>query len=240
MVGARNPVRLAASLRRLLRKGGSVERAAGVERYFKGEIRSLGWRTADLRRQARLLRNDILPLGLDLLLQTATHLFRGAVVDEKTFAVFLLEGLHPRFGDREFQLFGSWLDRVTTWADHDALVHNLIAPMILAKPARRETVFQWAASLCRWHRRAACVALVRAARANLFLPEIQRLAGILLHDPDDMVRKGLGWLLREAAKSNPKHTIPYLMSIRRRAPRQVLRTACKTLPTAARRRILAA
>ncbi len=238
MVRASSPVRLAASVRRLLRDKGSAERAAGAQRYFKGEIRSRGWRTADLRRQARSLRNEILPRGFDLLLDTASLLFRGSVLDEKTFAVFLLEGLHPRFGDREFQLFGSWLDRVTSWADHDALVHYLIAPMIPAKPARRKTVFLWAVSTCRWHRRAACVALVRATRANLFFPEIQRLAGILLHDPDDMVRKGLGWLLRETAKSNPRHTVPYLMSIRRQAPKLVLRTACETLSPSARRRIL--
>jgi 3-methyladenine DNA glycosylase AlkD len=59
-----------------------------------------------------------------------------------------------------------------------------------------------------------------------------------LADDDDMVQKGLGWLLREAAKYNPKPTVPYLMKIRKRAPRLVLRTACETLPKATRMRIL--
>ena len=45
-----------------------------------------------------------------------------------------------------------------------------------------------------------------------------------------MVQKGLGWLLREAAKANPKQTVAYLMTIRDRTPRLVLRTACETLP----------
>jgi 3-methyladenine DNA glycosylase AlkD len=54
-----------------------------------------------------------------------------------------------------------------------------------------------------------------------------------------MVQKGLGWLLRETAKADPKRTVPYLMSIRNRAPRLVLRTACETLPTAIRKKILA-
>jgi len=54
------------------------------------------------------------------------------------------------------------------------------------------------------------------------------------------VQKGLGWLLRETAKYDAKRTVPYLMSIRKRAPRLVLRTACETLPQRTRKKILAA
>ena len=53
------------------------------------------------------------------------------------------------------------------------------------------------------------------------------------------LRRGLGWLLRETAKVNPARTVPYLMRIRTRAPRLVLRAACETLPPAMKKRILA-
>jgi 3-methyladenine DNA glycosylase AlkD len=59
-----------------------------------------------------------------------------------------------------------------------------------------------------------------------------------LNDEDDMVQKGLGWLLRETAKADSIHTVPYLMKIRQRAPRLVLRTACETLNKAERAKIL--
>ena len=62
---------------------------------------------------------------------------------------------------------------------------------------------------------------------------------MLLTSDDDMVQKGLGWLLREAAKANPRQTVDYLMTIRGRTPRLVLRTACETLPAATRARVLA-
>ena len=73
----------------------------------------------------------------------------------------------------------------------------------------------------------------------MFFPEIKRLSDLLLSDEDDMVQKGLGWLLRETAKADAKRTVPYLMSIRERAPRLVLRTACETLPARTRKKILA-
>jgi 3-methyladenine DNA glycosylase AlkD len=184
------------------------------------------------RRQVRKERE------LDFLIEVADHLFSGSVLEEKAAAVFLLEKLDGEFGDAEFKRFESWLDRISNWADHDALVHDLIAPMIASKPARAKTVFRWARSPDRWHRRAACVALIRGSRARMFFPEITRLSDLLLADQDDMVQKGLGWLLRETAKFDAKRTVPYLMKIRGDAPRLVLRTACETLPPTVRKRVL--
>ncbi len=230
---------VAADIRRLLRNGGTAEHAAGVQWFFKEEIKSHGWYTADLRRAAVKCRRTVIKeFGLPFLLQVADQLFSGRNLEEKIFGVFLLEKLTAEFGDAEFKLIESWLPRISNWADHDAVVHSLISPMVVAKPARTKDVFRWAKSRDRWLRRAACVALIRGVRQKMFFSEIKRLTAILLADEDDMVQKGLGWLLRETTKFDAKRTVPYLMSIRERAPRLVLRTACETLPVSTRRRIL--
>jgi 3-methyladenine DNA glycosylase AlkD len=233
------PAYIAAHIRRVLKDGGSAPHSAEVQWFFKEEIKSRGWYTAELRKVAVRFRRTILrELGPQFLIKVADKLFSGRVLEEKVFAVFLLENQTGNFGDREFKLFTSWIDRITSWADHDGLAHYLLSPMVAADPRRARQVFQWAKSGNRWRRRAACVALIRAARAKQLFPQIQRLSNFLLSDEDDMVQKGLGWLLRETAKADPKRTIPYLMKIRRRAPRLVLRTACETLTSTQRRRIL--
>jgi 3-methyladenine DNA glycosylase AlkD len=230
---------VAAQIRRALKDGGSSEHAAGVQWFFKDEVKSDGWYTADLRRAMRRCRREIQrEHDFDFLVNVADRLFRGSVLEEKVAAVFLLEGLVKQCGDREFRLFESWLDRISSWADHDGLVHSLIAPMIAAEPRRVKAVFRWARSKNRWRRRAACVALIRGARAKMFFPEIVKLSNFLLADEDDMVQKGLGWLLRETAKFDAQRTAPYLMKIRERAPRLVLRTACETLPASVKKKIL--
>ena len=226
-------------VRRALKAGGSPERSSSVQRFFKEEVQSHGWRTADLRRAAVRWRREILQKSdLKFLLQVADHLFAGTINEDKNVAVFLLENITDKFGDEEFRLLESWLPRISNWSDHDALVHYLIAPMVVAKPARASRVFHWAKSRNRWFRRAACVALIQGARRKIFFPEIIRLSATLLSDEDDMVRKGLGWLLRETAKADVQRAVPYLMSIRERAPRLVLRTACETLPRTTRKAIL--
>jgi hypothetical protein len=165
---AGTPTAVAQHIQRALKDGGSSEHATGVQWFFKDEIKSHGWYTADLRRAAVRSRR-----------------------------------------------------------------------VIAAKPARTKFVFRWAKSKNRWHRRAACVALIRGARAQMFFSEITKLSDSLLADKDDMVQKGLGWLLRETAKFDAKRTVPYLMKIRARAPRLVLRTACETLPASVKKRVLA-
>ena len=232
---------VAAQIRSALKGGGSAEHGAGVQWFFKDKIKSHGWYTGDLRRAVRRYRREILKeYDFNFLAGVADELFTGSVLEEKIAAVFLLEKLDAHFGDREFRMYEAWLDRISSWADHDGLVHSLIGPMIVAKPARAKEVFRWAKSPKRWHRRAACVALIQGTRQKKFLPQIQKLSNALLADGDDMVQKGLGWLLRETAKYDPKRTVPYLMKIRGRAPRLVLRTACETLPVSLKKSILQA
>jgi 3-methyladenine DNA glycosylase AlkD len=234
------PRYIADHLRRLLKDGGSAPHSEEVQGFFKEEIKSRGWYTAELRKVAvRARRSIVREKGLEFLVRVADQLFSGRVLEEKIFAVFLLENQTTLLTEKEFRLFDSWIDRVSSWADHDALAHDLLAPMMIGGRTRCRQVFVWAKSSNRWRRRAACVSLIRGTREKKFFPELVRLSQILLADEDDMVQKGLGWLLREAAKYNPKRTVPYLMKIRARAPRLVLRTACETLPPATRKRILA-
>ncbi len=157
----------------MLKTGGSAEHAQTAQRFFKEEIRSYGWRTGDLRRAVVHKRREILKqFDLKFLLQVADNLFNGDINEDKNAAVFLLEDLTDKFGDPEFSLLKSWLPRISNWSDHDALVHYLIGPMIATKPARAKNVFRWAKSPDRWHRRAACVALIQGTRQKMFFPEI--------------------------------------------------------------------
>jgi 3-methyladenine DNA glycosylase AlkD len=235
------PSYIADHIRRVLKDGGSAPHSEEVQHFFKEVVKSRGWYTAELRKFAvRFRRSIVRERGTDFLVQVADELFSGQILEEKVMAVFLLEKQTKNFGDHEFQLFASWLDRVSSWADHDALAHYLLAPMVASDPARCREVFRWAKSPNRWRRRASCVALIRGERERQFFAQVVRLSNQLLQneEEDDMVLKGLGWLLRESAKADPTPTVPYLMEIRNKAPRLVLRTACESLPVVTRKLVL--
>jgi 3-methyladenine DNA glycosylase AlkD len=220
-----------------LKAHGSAEHAAGVQWFFKEDVRSHGWYTADLRRYARALHRELAP-ERPLLLDVAERLFAGSVLEEKALAVTMLEPSLKRFGGAEFRRFEGWLGRVSSWADHDALAMFLIGPMLAADPARAKRPLRWAASPDRWRRRAAAVSLIHGLRRGLFYDEAVAVTDTLVADRDDMVQKGLGWMLREWAKHDPRAALPVLMEIRAQASRLVLRTACEKLAPALRQRVL--
>jgi 3-methyladenine DNA glycosylase AlkD len=237
----KNPAYIANHIRAVLKDGGSAPHSAEVQWFFKQEVKSRGWYTNELRKVAVRFRRTILSEhGREYLLQVADKLFRGEVLEEKVFAVLMLQGMVGEFGKSEFKLFESWLDRVTTWADHDALVHYLIGPMIVADGSLLSRPPRWAKKKTGtpWHQRAAAVSLIHSTRQHKNFGDIRRITEMLLTSDNDMVQKGLGWLLREAAKANPDQTVKYLITIRERTPRFVLRTACETLPAKTRELVL--
>jgi len=237
----KTPAYIAKHIRIVIKNGGSAPHTVEVQRFFKHQVRSRGWYTGELRKVAVRFRRTILAEhGLQYLLQVADQLFRGKVLEENIFAILMLQGLVVEFGKPEFKLFESWLERISSWADHDGLVHDLMGPMVAVDDSLLSRLPRWVKKRTGkpWHQRAAAVSLIHSTRQHKNFGDIQRITEMLLISDDDMVQKGLGWLLREAAKANPDQTVKYLMTIRERAPRLVLRTACETLPAKTRERVL--
>lgn len=234
------PVRyIADHLRQVLVNGASAPHTAEVEHFFKEVVTSRGWYTNEIRKLAkrfsRVIANDA---GIDYLLAVSDDLFHGDVLEEKVLAVFMLQQQLESLSEKHFRQLTGWLSRVSTWADHDALSSYLLGPLMVKEPTRAGYAVKWAKSHNRWHRRAAAVSLIRGVRESMFAREAKSVTLALLNDDDDMVQKGLGWLLREQVKYDRERALPVLRSIRMKASRLVLRTACETLPEPVRREIL--
>lgn len=227
-------------VRRELKRKGSPAVARSVQRFFKEPVPAYGWRTARVRKLAERLRREMTARGGPrLLLAVAEKLFAGPTVEEQSLGVILLERAAQKFGAAEFRRLERWLRHVKNWAACDALCVNLLGAILLREARLATRGHRWAGSPSLWRRRAAAVSFVPAARRGVFTKEIFQVAARLLGDDEYMVQKGVGWLLREAAKTRRAQVIAHLLRVRKRAPRLVLRTACETLPARARRRILA-
>jgi 3-methyladenine DNA glycosylase AlkD len=234
------PVRyIADHLRTVLKNGASAPHTIEVQRFFKEEIQSRGWYTDELRKLARrfsrVLARDG---GIDYLFDVCDNLFHGRMLEEKILAVLMLEDTVDDLTEAHFKKLVAWIDRVSTWADHDALASYLLGPLMVSDPKRSAHALRWMKSKDTWHRRAAAVSLIRGVRKRMFARDTKVVTAALLTDNDLMVQKGLGWLLREQAKYDLDRALPLLRSIRNKAPRLVLRTACETLPVELREEIL--
>lgn len=233
-----SPGSILEDIRKELRRRALPGRAQRVQMFFKHPVETYGWRTADLRKLGQTERKEIVAAGGNkLLLHVAEKLFAGRTIEEQALGVILLERAISKFGPAEFRRLERWLPMIGNWAACDALCVNLLGPLLLAHPALPR-VLRWQKSKNLWLRRAAAVALVPAARRGLHTGVILRVARLLLRDPDYMVAKGVGWLLKEAAEKRRPEVVGLLEREKGRATRLALRTACEKLPLRLRRRIL--
>jgi len=82
------------------------------------------------------------------------------------------------------------------------------------------------------------VSVVVPARRGMYLTESFRVADKLMADEEDMVRKGVGWLLKEHTAHQPDEVVDYLKSWTARTSRLVLRYATEKLPPERRNEVL--
>ena len=81
----------------------------------------------------------------------------------------------------------------------------------------------------RWKRRSAAVSLIQEAKQGRNPATIFAICDLLLRDADDMVQKGVGWLLKETYPRRPREVLDFLDGWRARAPRLVLRLAAEKM-----------
>ncbi len=211
------PDGFAAVIRRRLRAGGSAGRARIVQGFFKEPVQAYGWRTADLRKMAPQLRREITAAGgPGLLLAVAEKLFASPAVEEAALGVILIEREVRNFGEVEFRRLARWIAHIRNWAACDGLCIGLLGPMVKQDPRRLAALRTWAGSKSQWSRRAAVVALVPAARRGFHAREVFELCDGLLADERDLVRKGVGWLLKELSRERPGEVRAYLDRVRER------------------------
>jgi len=79
-------------------------------------------------------------------------------------------------------------------------------------------------------KRAAAVSLIIPAKKGKFLSDIFQIADSLLLDPDDMVQKGYGRMLKAASQVHEQEVFDYVMKHKATIPRTALRYAIEKLP----------
>jgi 3-methyladenine DNA glycosylase AlkD len=211
-----------------------------AQRFFKtgpGDYgagdRFLGIRVPVLRALAREFAALPLP-QVERLLQSHWH-------EERLLALLILVQ-HFRRAEAAAQLHIQRLylrniDRINNWDLVDSSAEHILGPALLRGTA--PWLRRFTRSDCLWERRVAVLStfyLIRRGRFSLTL----RLARELRNDPDDLIHKAVGWMLREVAKRDRAVVERFLRQHAHRMPRTMLRYAIERFPDRLRRRYLAA
>lgn len=222
---------------------------ASSDRFFKkGETAKIhGVRMAEVGKIAKLGFQQIKHLPKQEIFGLCEELWKSGYLEEAVVACHWAESLHKQFVPADFKVFERWVHNyVNNWADCDTLCNHTIGTFVIMYPEYVAELKKWAKSPNRWARRAAAVTLIIPARKGLFLSDIFEIADTLLLDPDDLVQKGYGWMLKAASMSEPsaaankadlavrkehlEAVFDYVMKNKAVMPRTTLRYAIEKMP----------
>lgn len=180
--------------------------------------------------------------AIDEALGFADALVHDARFEVKGLGIELLARFGRQVAPAHLRVFKRWLagGHASNWATTDSICGYLITPLLTRHPDLVPEVASWAGHGNLWVRRAAAVSLVKTASRGLSLDTAYAVVTTLQADPHDLIHKAVGWLLREAGKTDRPRLERYLLAQGARVPRTTLRYAIEHFPASDRQRLLAA
>jgi hypothetical protein len=142
-------------------------------------------------------------------------------------------------GERRRELFDLYIrrhDRIDTWDLVDRAAIHVVGEYLVDGP--RDILDTLARSKQPMERRTAILSTYAFIRQGQ-LDDTYRIAETLADDPDDLVHKAVGWMLREAGKRDAARLAAFLDAHAATMPRVMLRYAIEKLDKATRDRYLA-
>ncbi|OGY31507.1 MAG: hypothetical protein A3C02_00800 [Candidatus Andersenbacteria bacterium RIFCSPHIGHO2_02_FULL_45_11] len=148
--------------------------------------------------------------------------------------------MRTEFEPKDFVVFDRWVKNyVNNWAKCDDLCTGALGELLATYPQLIQKTVPWRKSKNRWVRRASAVALIVPIKRSNTLPDVFAAADALMADEDDLVRKGYGWLLKEASNIYPNEVFAYVMKNKAKMSRVALRYAIEKMPKDWKRQAMA-
>jgi 3-methyladenine DNA glycosylase AlkD len=228
----------AQAMREALRALGNKDIAAHSAGFFKtgkGEYgegdRFLGIRIPVIRKHVRRFRAAPERAVLAML--------RSQYHEERLFAALILVDQFERGSEQDkariYELYMQHREYVNNWDIVDSSAHKIVGPWLQDRD--REILYELVDSESVWDRRIAIIATFHFIRDRDFADALE-IAARLRDDEHDLVRKAVGWMLREVGNRDRKVEERFLKKHYSKMPRTMLRYAIEKFPEPRRKAYL--
>jgi 3-methyladenine DNA glycosylase AlkD len=193
---------------------------AEKEKYYHkyDDYKSYGIRTPKFGAILKKYRKSFKELKAREVFELATYLYSSHIAESMHAGNYLI-GLHIKLITPQRLNF---LDRIASyfnsWSIVDDFCISILQPVLLEYP--KETIGllkKWNKSKNMWKRRASVVAFVRKiGESGKFTDIVLKLCNDLIWDKEDLVRKGVGWALKDSMRGSKKKVLRYVKDLRRK------------------------
>lgn len=205
---------------------GSADRAAAErDRTFHPDAAgSYGLRTPRLRAILRGFRAEVRALAPPHRFELAQALAASGIQEEAHAGVWVLGTMTGTLGAPDFDQLDRFMAQARGWATVDDFTYTITQPLLQRIPGETiELLREWNASPNPWKRRSSVVGFTRKiAESGRFVDLTLDLCEALVWDGDDLVRKGVGWALKDTLRADKPRVLAYVADLRRRGVSAVI------------------
>ncbi len=211
--------RLIADLHQAIKTISGREHPVVDRKYHKhDEYLSYGLKASEFRDLLKDFHPRFLEPSLQDRMDLSERLLQEAVGDLGHVGLYILTLSVKDLTPEHFDFLDSLPEHFKSWSHVDHVAIGVMQPLLWSyRKETLELLEKWSHSPIRWKRRASVVAFVRkAAKSGEFAKDVIRLCENLIWDEEDIVRKGVGWALKDNLRSAPDLILPYIKDLRRR------------------------
>ncbi|HCG56090.1 MULTISPECIES: DNA alkylation repair protein [Brevibacterium] len=156
-------------------------------------------------------------------------------------ATMVLIQTKDHLGAGDTDLFERLLRQSRTWALVDPLAGDAVGPLSEHDAKFAPVLERWASDDDFWIRRSALLAHLRPLREGRGdFERFSRLADAMLEETEFFIRKAIGWVLRDTARTRPEMVFDWMLPRAHRASGVTMREVVKHLSPEQRNALLAA
>jgi 3-methyladenine DNA glycosylase AlkD len=214
------------------------KRASSSQRYFKTGPGEYG--EGDSFRGIRVpVLRGLCREHQDTSIAEAERLLASSFHEDRLLALLLLARRYAKgdAGTREkiYRLYLKKTKYINNWDLVDSSAGDIVGAYLWDKD--REPLYKLAVSRSLWERRIAIIATSCFIKRGEFQDTLN-IAEMLLEDREDLIHKGVGWMLREVGNRDRETEEKFLREHYRQMPRTMLRYAIEKFPEEERQRYL--
>lgn len=219
------------AIREELGKSIDEKKQSSYQRFFKETVIAYGCKDPTVGKIAKKYWKEVKGRDKEEIFSLCEELYQSGYLEEAFIVSNWIPNLKEKFEPQDINQFRIWIDTyITNWAGCDGFCNHSVRDFIDKFPDCISNLKEWTQSDNRWLRRAAAVSLIIPAKRGKHLDDVLEIADLLLTDGDDMVRKGYGWLLKEASRQHEDKIFAYVMEHKKKMPRTSLRYAIELMP----------
>jgi 3-methyladenine DNA glycosylase AlkD len=228
----------AQEIKKKLKSLGSAEHAAVSQRFFKTGPGEYGEGDVFIGIKVPVLRK-LAKECIELSLRDVKTILRSKYHEERLLSLLIMVGQFskgdPKKKKNIYELYLKSTQFINNWDLVDVSAQHIVGPYLMDK--NKAPLYELAQSDFLWERRIAIMSTFHYIKNHEFTDTL-KIAGMLLSDPEDLIHKAVGWMLREIGKRRMQSEEAFLKKHFQNMPRTMLRYAIEKFPEPKRQNYL--